>query len=84
MQAFNRFLDVAAVMNGQVTNLSNISRDAAVPRSTVSVYFEILVETLLGNWLPAWTPRAKVKETAHAKFYFFDSGVVRAHSLVSF
>jgi len=77
VQAFGRFLEVAALMNGQVTNLSNLARDAAVPRTTVSTYFEILVDTLLGNWLPAWIPRAKVKEVAHPKFYFFDCGVVR-------
>jgi len=78
VQSFGRFLEVAALMNGQVSNLSNIARDAAVPRATVSTYFEILIDTLLGNWLPAWIPRAKVKEVAHAKFYFFDCGVLRA------
>lgn len=77
VQAFSRFLEVAGLMNGQVTNLANIARDAGVPRQTVSTYFEVLVDTLLGNWLPAWTPRAKVKEIAHPKFYFFDCGVVR-------
>lgn len=78
VQTFGRFLEVAALTNGQVTNLSNLARDAAVPRATVSTYFEVLVDTLLGNWLPAWTPRAKVKEVTHPKFYFFDCGVVRA------
>src|SRR3990167_1870398 len=77
-QAFGRFLEVAGLMNGQITNLSNLSRDAAVPRTTISTYFEVLVDTLLGNWLPAWLPRAKVKEVAHPKFYFFDCGVARA------
>ncbi len=75
--AFGRFLECAAIMNGQVTNLSNIARDAGVSRSTASTYFEILVDTLLGFWLPAWTPRAKIKEIAHPKFYFFDTGVLR-------
>jgi len=78
VQSFARFLEIAALMNGQVTNLSNISRDAIVPRATVTTYFEILVDTLLGNWLPVWKPRAKVKEISHPKFYFFDCGVVRA------
>lgn len=77
-QTFGRFLEVAALMNGQTTNLSNIARDAAVSRTSVSAYFEILVDTLLGYWLPAWTPRAKVKEITHPKFYFFDCGVIRA------
>src|SRR3990167_778182 len=78
VQTFSRFLDIAALANAHVTNLSNIARDAGVPRQTVSAYFEVLVDTLIGKWLPAWMPKAKVKEVAHAKFYFFDCGVIRA------
>lgn len=78
VQAYTRFLQVAALANAQVTNLSAISRDTGVPRATVSTYFEILTDTLLGRFLPAWTARARVKEVSHPKFYFFDTGVVRA------
>jgi predicted AAA+ superfamily ATPase len=78
LDSFSRFLEVAALANGQAVNVSAISRDAAVARPTVQGYFEILVDTLIGDWLPAWRPRAKVKEVAHPKFYFFDTGVVRA------
>ncbi len=78
LDAFTRFLEVAALMNGQVVNVAGIARDAAVARPTVQGYFDILVDTLIGTWLPAWRPRAKVKEVAHAKFYFFDPGAVRA------
>jgi uncharacterized protein len=78
LDAFSRFLEVAAQMNAQVTSLSNLSRDAMVPRATVTTYFEILTDTLLGSFLPAWKPRARIKEVAHPKFYFFDCGVVRA------
>ena len=52
--------------------------DSAVARPTVQGYFEVLTDTLLGAWLPAWRPRAKVKEVAHPKFYLFDCGVARA------
>jgi predicted AAA+ superfamily ATPase len=78
LDAFTRFLEVAALANGQVTNVSGIARDAAVARPTVQGYFDTLVDTLLGVWLPAWRPRARVKEVGHPKFYFFDTGVVRA------
>ncbi|HEU5281280.1 MAG TPA: ATP-binding protein [Gammaproteobacteria bacterium] len=78
VNAFGRFLEVAALMHGQGVNLSNIARDAGVSRNTVTTYFDILTDTLLGAWLPAWRPKAKVKEVAHPKFYFFDNGVVRA------
>lgn len=78
IDSFGRFLEVAALANAQVTNVSSIARDAHVSRSTVSTYFEILEETLIGRWLPAWRLKARVKEVAHPKFYFFDCGVTRA------
>ena len=78
LESFTRFLEVAALANAQVTNVSALSRDAAVARPTIQGYFEVLTDTLLGTWLPAWRPRAKVKEAQHPKFYLFDPGVVRA------
>lgn len=78
LESFTRFLEVAALANGQVTNVASLARDAAVARPTVQGYFEVLEDTLIGAWLPAWRPRAKIKEVKHPKFYLFDTGVVRA------
>ena len=77
---FSRFLEIAARQNGQVTNAAAISRDAAVSRSTVQNYFEILIDTLIGAWLPAWKLKRATKQAAHPKFYLFDCGVARALS----
>ncbi len=76
--SFARFLDVAALAAGQTTNVSALSRDAGVSRETARGYFEILSDTLIGDWLPAYRPRAKVKEVAQPKFYWFDAGVLHA------
>jgi predicted AAA+ superfamily ATPase len=76
--SFSRFLDVAALAAGQKTNVSSIARDAAVSRETARGYFEILVDTLIAHWLPAYRPRAKVKEVALPKLYWFDPGVLHA------
>jgi predicted AAA+ superfamily ATPase len=78
LDSFSRFLEVAALMNGQIANVSGLARDAAVARPTVQGYFTALVDTLVGVWLPAWRKRVKVKEVASPKFYLFDPGVVRA------
>lgn len=78
LESFARFLEIAALMNGQVLNVAGVSRDAAVARPTVQGYFATLVDTLIGVWLPAWRRRAKVKEVASPKFYLFDPGVARA------
>jgi predicted AAA+ superfamily ATPase len=57
-----------------------LARDAQVARQTVQGYFEILIDTLLGYWLPAWQPRRATKVVQHPKFYLFDAGVARALS----
>jgi len=75
--SFSRFLEVAGIMNGQVVNVSGISREAAVARPTVQRYFDVLSDTLVGYFLPAWKLKAKVKEAVHPKFYLFDPGVAR-------
>lgn len=75
---FVRFLSLAGQLNGQVVNLQSIARDAAVSRSTVDTYFSILLDTLLGHFLPTWRPGLKVREATHPKFYWFDPGVARA------
>lgn len=78
LDSFARFLEVAALVNGEVVNVASIARDAGVARPTVQRYFDTLVDTLIGFRLPAWRPRLKVREVAHPKFYLFDTGVVRA------
>jgi predicted AAA+ superfamily ATPase len=75
---FVRFLNIAGQLNGQMVNGSNIAREAGVARATIDTYFAILVDTLVGHFLPPWRPGMKVRESAHPKFYWFDPGVARA------
>jgi predicted AAA+ superfamily ATPase len=77
---FARFLEIAARQNAQVTSAAGIARDAQVSRQTVQGYFDILVDTLLGSWLPPWKLKRATKQVGHPKFYFFDAGVARALS----
>ena len=76
--AFSRFLEIAALSSGQVVNVAGTARDAGVTRMTVSRYYQVLVDTLIGFWLPAWQSKARIKEVRHPKFYLFDPGVARA------
>lgn len=78
--SYSRFLEVAALTAGQRTNVSGLARDAGVSRETTRGYFDILVDTLIADWLPAYRPRAKAKETALPKLYWFDTGVLNAAS----
>lgn len=77
LSSFVRFLKVATISNGQKLNLSGLSRNAGVERSTAQGYFQILTDTLIGELLQPWSLKFRVKEVDHPKFYFFDTGVVR-------
>lgn len=74
---FHRFLEVAARMNGQAVNVTGIARDAGIARQTATEFFQILVDTLLATWLPAWKLKRAVKQVAHPRFFLFDTGVAR-------
>ncbi len=78
LPSFSRFLDVSALTNGQVTSVASLARDAGVPRVTVQRYFDVLIDTLIGTWIRPWQASARIKEVGHSKFYYFDTGIVRA------
>ena len=75
---FRRFLDVAAQMNTEVINYSNIAKDILSDPKTVSVYYDILEDTLLGIRLPAYHTSIRKQQKKASKFYLFDTGVTRA------
>lgn len=76
--AFSRFLEHAALRNGEIINFSSVANDAQVAPSTVRDYYSILEDTLIAQELPAWRGTIKRKATSMGKYYFFDIGVVRA------
>lgn len=78
LDPFAQFLEIAAQMNGRVLNFASIGRDAGVDTKTVQSYFQILEDTLLGFFLPAYHASERKRETTNPKFFFFDPGVKRA------
>jgi len=74
--AFSRFLQVAALTNGELTNYNNIASECGVSAPTVKEYFLILEDTLIGRMLPAFRKRAKRRLIGAPKFFFFDIGIV--------
>lgn len=78
LAAFSRFLEVASFSQGQVLNISAVSREAAIERTTVIGYFNILEDLLIGYMIPPFTKRAKRRLVSHPKFYYFDAGLYRA------
>lgn len=76
LPVYSEFLNVAALSDTELVNFSTIARDCGVSSHTIKGYFQILEDTLLGRWLPAYTKRPKRRVIAAPKFYFADVGVV--------
>jgi predicted AAA+ superfamily ATPase len=76
--SFIRFLFQAGHESGNVINFSNIARDVGTSSVTVKQYFQILEDTLIGRFLPAYSKSTRKRLAAHPKFYLFDCGVQRA------
>lgn len=75
---FARFLEIISFSHASVLNLTNISRECMVKRSTVEGYLSIIEDLLLAYTIPIFTKRAQRQLSSHPKFYFFDAGVFKA------
>lgn len=75
---FIRFLYQAGHESGHVLNFSTIAREVATSSKTVKEYFQILEDTLVGRFLPAYSKSTRKRLASHPKFYLFDCGVQRA------
>ena len=72
---FARFLEIAALTNGEMVNYTNIASDCGISATTVKEYFQILEDTLIGRYLPSFQKRPKRRVITAPKFYLFDVGI---------
>ncbi len=75
LDAFERFMEVAAICDGEMLNYANIASDCGVSAKTVKSYFQILYDTLVGYEIPAFRKEIKRKVVQAARFYYFDVGL---------
>ena len=75
LSTFTRFLEVAALTDGEIVNYSNIAQDCGVDSKTVAGYFSILEETLIGYMIPAFSKVVKRKLRQAPRFYYFDVSI---------
>lgn len=75
LSSFQRFLEVAALTDGEMVNLNNIAQDCGVSAPTVSSYFDILEDTLIGYRIPAYAKVMKRRLVQAPRFYYFDVGI---------
>lgn len=74
--SFGRFLEIAALTNGEMVNYAGIAADCGVSAPGIKGYFQIMEDTLLGRFLPAFRKRAKRRQIGAPKFFLFDVGIV--------
>lgn len=72
---FSKFLDVAALTNTEQLDYSRVASDVQISARTVSSYYQILQDTLVGYLLEPYKETKSRKAVATPKFYFFDVGV---------
>lgn len=75
LDAFERFMEVAAISDGEMLNYSNIASDCGVSAKTIKSYFQILYDTLIGYEIPAFRKEIKRKIVQAPRFYYFDVGI---------
>ena len=75
LDAFHRFLEVAALTDGEIINNNNIAQECGVHATTVNSYFDILEDTLIGYRIPAYTKVMKRRLVQAPRFYYFDIGI---------
>jgi len=78
LDPFRLFLPIAAQMNAQPINYSNIAEDTGVSYKTIESYFQILEDTLLGHFLLPYGKSVRKVQRQSPKFYFVDNGIKRA------
>ncbi len=76
LSTFSRFLEVAALTDGEMVNYNSIATDCGASANTVKAYFDILQETMIGYMIPAFRNVQKRRLIKAPKFYFFDIGIV--------
>ncbi|MBD3279932.1 AAA family ATPase [Candidatus Dojkabacteria bacterium] len=78
LRAFTKFLEIASYSNSEILNYSNVARDVEVDAKTVKGYYQILVDTLIGNYVfPFKENKSRDEVLDSPKFYLFDTGVAQ-------
>lgn len=81
---FSGFLELAAIESGNIMNLTSISQQSGVAVSTLSMYYQVLIDTFIGFWVRPFIASSRKRILKTPKFYFFDTGVRNALAKLPF
>ncbi len=78
LDQFMRFLELAAIDSGKITNYSKISQQLGVAHTTIASHYQILEDCLIVERINPITKSVTRKKLTHSpRFLFFDLGVRR-------
>ena len=78
LDPFRNFLNVVGQVSGKIINHKKIANEIGVDTKTIQSYFQILEDTLVGFYLPAFHESVRKSQKQNPKFYLFDTGVKKA------
>jgi predicted AAA+ superfamily ATPase len=76
--AFSSFLRLAGAESGAQVNLAGLSRESGISASTIKTFYQVLVDTFVGYWMPPYRRTARKRLLTTPRFYLFDLGVRNA------
>lgn len=76
--AFHLFLPLAVENVGVKLNYTRLSQQINVDYKTIQNFYDLLVETHTGFYLKSCDLKLRKVQTSSSRFYFFDSGFMRA------
>lgn len=76
--AFSNFLRLACIESGNIVNLTKLSQEIGVSHSTISAYYNILVDCMVAEKIePLIKTHSRRKLTHSPKYIIFDLGIRR-------
>lgn len=72
---FRKFLQIAAARTSQMINYASLANEVGVSQPTIKSWFDILIATGLGFFLPPYANNRTKRLTKTPKFYFMDTGL---------
>ncbi len=78
LDPFRSFLEISGQVSSKIINHRKIANEIGVDTKTVQSYFQILEDTLLGFYLPAFHLSVRKSQKMNPKFFLFDTGIKKA------
>lgn len=78
LEPFRFFLPILGQMSGKILNHKKIGDQIGVESKTVASYLQIIEDTLLGFYLPAFHLSIRKSQRLSPKFYLIDTGIKKA------